>query len=143
MITALRTSVTARIAVLLVCITCATPVSVALAAQAKVTVHYTPESMQVYEEQLAGNQIQAAKFNRKAHSLHLTLRDGSHVRISYGAHQQGKLAAALKAQGVAVAAPKKPSHTKRYLAAGAAVIVVIALAIGIVLLIRRKRANAE
>ena len=115
----------------------------AFAASSEASAHFTLESVQVYEKQLAGGQIKVARFNPKKHSLHLTLNDGRKVRIVYAPHQQGKYAAALKAAGVSVPATKSPSHKRRYIIGGVAVVVLILIVVGVVLVIRRKRANAE
>jgi len=66
------------------------------------TVHYQKETLQEYEKQLAGGQIQAASFNKKVRSIHLTLKDGRHVLVKYAAGQEPTYLAQLRAKGIAV-----------------------------------------
>jgi hypothetical protein len=111
------------------------------------TVHYQKESLQEYEKQLAGGQIQAAAFNKKVRSIHLTLKDGRHVLVRYGAGQEPTYKAQLQAKGITatILAPaqaakkaKKPvKHKLRYIAGG--ILVVVVIVVGAVLLIDRKR----
>jgi hypothetical protein len=123
--------------------------SAAVAAES--AVHYTKESMQAYEQQLAGGQIQSATFNRRIRSLHLTLKDGKLVLVHYGAKEEPKLAADLQAKGVPVtieskavatkeAAAKPVHHKLRYIAGG--ILIVVVIVIGAVLLVDRRRKQA-
>jgi hypothetical protein len=110
-------------------------------------VHYQKETVQEYEKQLAGREIQAATFNKRVRSIHLTLKDGRHVLVRYAAHEEPKYAAQLRAKGVPVTilAPaqaakeaKKPvKHKLRYIAGG--ILIVVVVVVGTVLLIDRKR----
>jgi hypothetical protein len=112
------------------------------------TVHYTKETQQDYERQLAAGEIQSATFNKKIRSLHLTLKNGNHVLFIYPAHDQPKLASELEKKGITVTVLKKteadkeatakPVHHKlRYIAGG--ILVVIVIVVATVLLIDRKR----
>jgi hypothetical protein len=122
--------------------------SAAVAAES--AVHYTKESMQAYEQQLAGGKIQSATFNKQIRSLHLTLKDGTLVLVHYGPKEEPKLAAALQAKGVpvtieskAVASKEaaKPVHHKlRYIAGG--ILIVVVIVVGAVLLVDRRRKQA-
>jgi len=124
--------------------------STAVAAES--AVHYTKESMQAYEQQLAGGKIQAATFNKRIRSLHLTLKDGRLMLVHYGPKEEPKLAAALAAKGVPVtveakavatkeAGPPKPVHHKlRYIVGG--ILIVVVIVVGAVLLIDRRRKQA-
>jgi hypothetical protein len=111
------------------------------------TVHYQKESLQEYEKQLAGGQIQAASFNKKVRSIHLTLKDGRHVLVKYGAGQEPTYLAQLRAKGIAATflqpaqaakkAKKPVKHKLRYIAGG--ILVAVVIVVGAVLLIDRKR----
>src|SRR6267378_3606531 len=95
---------------------------------AEPTVHYQKESLQEYEKQLAGGQIQAASFNKKVRSIHLTLKDGRHVLVKYGAGQEPTYLAQLRAKGISATilapaqaakkATKPVKHKLRYIAGG-------------------------
>jgi len=115
-------------------------------AQAAV-VHYQHESFGAFEKQLRAGQIEAATFNKKAHTLHLTLKDGRHVLASYPSHEEPQLAAKLQAKGVPVTVEKKKKppakavhHTLRYIAGGI-VIVVIIVVVAVLLVDRRRKLN--
>ncbi|MDQ6810703.1 MAG: hypothetical protein M3Z95_02235 [Actinomycetota bacterium] len=123
----------------------ATPAAV---AHAQATIHYTHESLQAYEQQLAGGQITAATFNKRIRTLHLTLTSGQHMLVHYGRGEQPKLAAALAAKGVhaqvlkpaaaAKEAAKVPvKHKLRYIAGG--ILVAVIVIVGAVLLVNRRR----
>jgi hypothetical protein len=147
MITTLRVSLTSKIAVAVACLMCVSALAAATAMGTQAAVHFQKESLQAYEQQLSGGQIQAATFNKKVRSLHLTLKDGRHVLVKYAAHEQPKLAGALAAKQIpvtvlkpAVAAKEaaKPVHHKlRYIAGG--ILVVVIVIVGGVLLVDRRR----
>jgi hypothetical protein len=108
------------------------------------------ESFGAFEKQLNAGQIHAATFNKKAHTLHLSLNDGRRMLVSYPSHEEPQLAAKLRARGVSVAVQKKKKksivkkavhHTLRYIA-GAIVVIVIGV-IAAVLLIDRRRKLGE
>lgn len=136
-----RTSPIARMTLAVLCVTCiclTAAVGVAAAKKgSEAGIHFTTESTQAYEQQLAGGQIQAAKFNTKVRSMHLTLKDGRHMLVKYPPHGEAKLVAELKAQGVSVPAIKPAHHKLRYIAAG--VLVIVLILVGLVLYMRRKR----
>jgi hypothetical protein len=118
------------------------------AASATGAVHFTRESFGAFEKQLAAGQIHAATFNKKAHTLHLSMNDGRHLLVSYPSHEEPQLAAKLAAKGVPVAVEKKKAkpkatvhHTLRYVAGGIVVIVIIVVAA--VLLVDRRRKLGE
>jgi hypothetical protein len=123
--------------------------ALALAASAAGTVHFTHESFGAFEKQLAAGQIHAATFNKKAHTLHLSMNDGRHLLVSYPSHEEPQLAAKLAAKGVPVAVEKKQKkkattavhHTLRYIAGGILIVVIIVVAA--VLLVDRRRKLGE
>jgi len=143
----LRVSLTPKTAVTAALLACAFALTATVAAATTPVVHYTKESIQAYEQQLSGGQIQAATFNKKVRSLHLTLKDGRHVLVNYPAHEEPKFAAALEAKQIPVTVLKpaaaakeaaKPIHHKlRYIAGG--ILVVVILVVGGVLLVDRRR----
>jgi ATP-dependent Zn protease len=117
---------------------------VASAVGAGTTIHYTHESYEEFQRQLVAGKIHAVTFNKKPHSVRVTLKDGSHVLAIYPSHDEPQLATALSAKGVTVAVLKpkvkaKPAvhHTLRYIAGG--ILVVVILAILAVLLVGRRR----
>jgi hypothetical protein len=118
-------------------------------AAAPAAVHFQHESFPEFEKELAGGQIHAATFNKKAHTLHLSLNDGRHVLVSYPSHEEPQLAAKLQAKGVPVAVEKKKAkakaavhHTLRYVAGG--ILLVVIVVVGAVLMVdRRRRLTAE
>ena len=140
-----------RIAASLSILAFAVALTASSAAAAEGAVHYTKESLQAYEHQLAGGEIQSATFNKKVRSLHLTLKNGTLVLVHYGPKEQPKLAAALAAKGIPVTiesssvaakgACAKPVHHKlRYIAGG--ILIVVVIVIGVVLLVDRRRKQA-
>jgi hypothetical protein len=112
-------------------------------APSAVSVHYEEESLEAFEAQLRAAALARAEFNKVAHHLHLTLRDGRHMLVDYPGHEQPQLQAKLLAAGVPVTieytpkAAKPAHHTLRYVAAGALVVVVVVL--GVLLVARRRR----
>jgi hypothetical protein len=138
----------AALLALTVCLALVLTAPVAGAAEAKVT--YTHESLKAYEQQLASGQIQAAQFNKRVRSLHLTMKNGKHMLVKYAAKEEPKLAAQLEAKGItvtvekaaeAVKEAKKPvKHKLRYIAGG--ILVVVVLVVGAVLLVDRRRKTA-
>jgi hypothetical protein len=132
-----KASTAIKLAVALVCLA---SISLTPSASAASSTKFTDESLQAYEQQLAGGQIAVARFSEKAHAMHLTLKDGRHMRVVYTPGAEPKLRAALQAKGVSLPAPKKSAghHALRYVAAGI-IVVLIAIAIGVLLVIRRRR----
>jgi hypothetical protein len=122
-------------------------VSTATAAPAT-SVHYEEESLEAFESQLHGGVLARAEFNKVAHHLHLTLRDGRHLLVDYPGHEQPQLQAKLLAAGVPVTIEFTPTsakpvhHTLRYVALGLLVAVVIVLG-ALLVARRRKLADAE
>ena len=117
-------------------------------AGAQTVVRFTHESFGAFEKQLAAGQIHAATFNKKAHTLHLSMNDGRHLLVSYPSHEEPQLAAKLEAKGVPAAVEKKQKkataavhHTLRYIAGGIVVLVIIVVAA--VLLVDRRRKLSE
>ena len=108
---------------------------------------YQRESFTTFQQQLNAGQIQSATFNKKAHTLHLTLTDGRLVLISYPSHEEPQLAALLSSKGVPVTIEKKKKattavhHTLRYIAGG--IVVVVILVVVAVLLVDRRRKLGE
>ena len=153
MIRTTRASLTAKIALLLACLTCGVVLSGAAGASAaEPVIVYKKESLQAFEKQLAAGQIKAVTVNKRVASLHVTLKNGEYVLAHYGKHEEPKQVAALQAKGVpvtvetpavAIAEAKKPAHHKlRYIAAGV-VIVVIILVGGVLLIDRRRKLSAD
>jgi hypothetical protein len=112
------------------------------------SISYEEESLEAFEAQLRAGQIKAAEFNKVAHHLHLTLRDGRYMLVDYPGHEQPALQAKVLAAGVPVTieyTPKKAKtvhHTLRYVAA--AVLVVVLILLAVLLIARRRRlANIE
>ena len=115
-------------------------------------VHFAKESFKEYEKQLAGAQIAEATFNKRARSIHLTLKDGRHVLVRYGKGEEPKLVAQIQSKGILVTiekpaqaaaeAKKVPvKHKLRYIVGG--ILVVVVVVVGAVLLIDRKRKRSR
>jgi ATP-dependent Zn protease len=114
----------------------------AVPAGAASAIHFTHESYTDFQKQLSAGQIHAVTFNKKAHSVHVSLNDGRHVLASYPSHDEPQIAAQLRAKGasVKVKKAKKPAaahHTLRYIAGG--IVVILILVVLVVLLIGRRR----
>jgi ATP-dependent Zn protease len=116
-------------------------------ASAQEAVHYQHESFPAFEGQLNAGQIESATFNKKAHTLHLSLKDGRHMLVSYPSHEEPQLAAKLGARGVPVHVEKTKKATKavhhklRYIAGG--ILIVVIIIVLAVLLIDRRRKLGE
>jgi hypothetical protein len=130
----------------LLCLALVLPAAAASAAEA--TVHYTKESLQAYEQQLASGQVKAATFNKKIRALHLELKNGEHIKVTYAAKTEPALSAALTAKHVPVTILKPAAaeaeskkapvkHKLRYIAGG--ILIAVVLIVGAVLLIDRRR----
>jgi hypothetical protein len=150
MIPPTRAFPTSKILPLLACLLCIGALaSPAAATAAEGTVTYTHESLQQYEKQLAAGEIQSATINKKVRSVHLTLKDGSHVLAKYAAHEEPKVASALQAKGVPVSvlskaaadkeAKKAVHHKLRYIAGGILILVIVVVG-GVLLWDRRRKA---
>ncbi|HEX3512082.1 MAG TPA: hypothetical protein VHT27_13395 [Solirubrobacteraceae bacterium] len=130
----------------------ALPAASALAEET--AVKYTNEGQQAYEHQLAAGEIESATFNKRIRSLHLTLKNGQHMRYKYPPKTEKALVAALEAKKVPVsvlsaeAAKKEASkapvkHKLRYIAGGIVIVVVVIVAAVLMLDRRRKRLAEE
>jgi 4-amino-4-deoxy-L-arabinose transferase-like glycosyltransferase len=139
-------SIRRKAAGLLACLLVLAPLASVVAAVAAV-IHYQHESYQAFQNQMASGQIKAVTFNKKPHSVHITLNDGRRMLAIYPPHDEPQLAAALTAKGVPVAIERHKStvkpvhHTLRYIAGG--ILVLVILAILAVLLIGRRRNLAD
>jgi ATP-dependent Zn protease len=121
------------------------------AAEGTTGVHWTKETLQEFNKQLAAGEIKSVTVNKRVRSLHLTLKDGRHMLFKYGAHEEPKYAAQLQAKHVPVTVlqpaqaakeAKKPAkHKLRYIAGG--ILVAVVLVVGAVLLIDRRRKRAD
>jgi len=146
-------SLTAKFAVFAVSVAYACLISAAVATAAEVTIAYQPESITVYQQQLAGGQVQAVTINKAIRSLRVTLKDGSHVLVKYPPHEEPAQAAALAAKHVPVivltpkeakkeaAASKTVHHKIRYIVGG--ILIVVVVVVGSVLFISRRRRALE
>lgn len=117
-------------------------------ALAATTPRFTKEDYSVFQTQLANGQVVSVVFNKKAHSLHITTKDGKLLLASYPPAQYKTISAQIKAKGVPVTVEKvkvasKPAahHKLRYIAAGLLVVVVIVIVL--VLGFNRRRPPAE
>jgi hypothetical protein len=139
-----------RAAALLAClfvIASLAPVGLAVATGA--VIHFQHESYQAFQNQLASGQVKAVTFNKKPHSAHITLKNGTLMLAVYPPLQEHQLAAELAAKGVPLTiehthkttAAKPVHHKLRYIAGG--ILVVVILTILAVLLIGRRRNLAE
>jgi hypothetical protein len=114
------------------------------ASAAKATGHFTVESIQAYEKQLAGGEIKQATFNLPKHTMRLILKDGGHFHVLYQQGEEPKLHAALASKGVVLPKAVKPhiAHKLRYIVGGVLIVVLILAAVGVVV-IRRRRAAMD
>ncbi len=118
-------------------------VALASASALAATAPAPKESIAVFEGQLHGHQVRAVTLRPKAHRLTVLLGDGHKVVVVFPASRQQQLRSAAEAGGVTVkvAKVKPPSHKRRDIAI--AVVLVIALAVGAWLLMRRRRTREE
>jgi hypothetical protein len=123
------------------------PTSLVFAAAAP---KYVKESYATFQSQLGSGQVRAVTFNKKAHSLHITLITGALMLASYPPEQYKTISAQIKAKGVPVAIEhtKKAGtttttthHKLRYIAAGVLVVVIVVIAL--VLGFNRRRPPGE
>jgi hypothetical protein len=135
---------------------CALGLALAMSASealAEEVVHYTKESQQAYEGQLAHDEIASATFNKRLRSLRLTLKNGQHVIVHYPPKQEPTYAAALAARHIPVTvltptqakseASKAPVHHKLRYIAGGILIAVVVIVGGVLLFDRRRKRLAE
>jgi hypothetical protein len=129
-----------------ICVALALPAGVFAAAAAPT---YKKESKQAYEAQLSKGEIASATFNKPVRSLRLTLKNGKHALYTYPKKGSLALEEALAAKGVPVTLlhgkhKKKATsskHTRRYIAIG--IVLVLVLAVGGFLLARRRRTGQD
>ena len=103
------------------------------------------ESVAVFEGQLYGHQVRKVTLLPRAHNFRVLLSNGSKVVIVFPASRQQQLRSAVEASGVTLTAAKvtPPSHKRRDIAIAIGVVVIIALAAGAWLLVRRRRMHEE
>ena len=106
------------------------------------------EPFATFEKQLAAGEVHSAEFNKKAHTLHLLMKNGLYDLTSYPPTEEPQIAAKLEAKGVPVSIEKSTKkakaathHKLRYIAGGILVLVIIVVTA--VLLIDRRRKLAE
>lgn len=146
MITTTRASLATIVALCIALLAGASlPAGAVAAAGSSAVIAYQKEGFKVYEQQLAGGQIEAVTINKRLRSLRVTLKNGQHVLARYKPKGESSAAAALQAKGVPVtvlstteAASEKPAHHKLRYIVGAAVIVVLVI-VATVLFVDRKR----
>ena len=125
-------------------------VAVAVAsASAATVIHFQSESLPAFEAQLHKHQVHAVTFHptpAPGH-IHVSMNDGRHYTVVYGAGEQAHLVALATASGarytVATVKPKAAKsthHTLRYIAGGI-VIVVIVVVVTVLLVDRRRKLN--
>jgi ATP-dependent Zn protease len=137
-----RTSLVVKLAVVLTCLIGLAATFTAAAGAARAKPPANTETMQVYEKQLAANEIKSATFRKKSHTLSVTLTDRHHAELAYAPSEEKQLRAALKAHGVSIVT-KSPGHKTLYIIGGVVIVVVSALILGGLLVVRRKRAAVE
>ena len=113
-----------------------------LSAPAAALVHYTPAPYSMLQSQISGHQVTRAVLNRKAHTVKVTLSDGTHEAVVYPSREAAQLSSQLTSAGATVKvsghkAVKKAGHRLRYYAL--AVIVLLALAGGVLYVLDRRR----
>ena len=147
----MRKSIARAAAALVACLPACSPLMLVAgsvdAMGAEALIVYQHESYQEFQKQLAAGQISAVTFNKKPHSVHITLKDGSHVLAIYPPLDEPQIAALLTSRGISVSiekhkvAAKPVHHTLRYIAGG--ILVVVILVILAVLLVGRRRNVAD
>jgi hypothetical protein len=150
MIRTTTTSLTSKLLLCLLCLTAAVALPSA-ASGAEGAISYKHESFAEYEKQLAAGQIQAVTINKRLRSVHVTLKDSSHVLAKYAAHEEPKVVAALQAKGITATiesktqaskeAAKPVKHKLRYIAGG--ILIVVIVVVGGVLFVDRKRKREQ
>lgn len=116
------------------------------------TIVYEPVSETVFLHELDSGQVVAATINKRARSVRVTLKDGSHVKVKYPKHHEPQMYALIKSRGVPVTIlseaqaraeiKNQPVHHKlRYIAGGILIVVIVVVAA--VLLINRRRRRRE
>jgi len=113
-----------------------------LSAPAAALVHYTPAPYSMLQSQISGHQVTRAVLNRKAHTVKVTLSDGTHEAVVYPSREAAQLSSQLTSAGATVKvsgrkAVKTAGHRLRYYAL--AVIVLLGLAGGVLYVLDRRR----
>jgi hypothetical protein len=102
------------------------------------TPRFTKEDYTAFQAQLANGRVVNVVFNKKAHTLHISTKDGRLYVASYAPEQYKAISAQISAKGVPVSVEhvKKAGsttttthHKLRYIAAGVLVLVVIVIAV--------------
>jgi len=140
MIRPMRGTSAARLALWAACLACIGVVFAVTAETAGAAA--TTESEQAFHKQLAAGEIKSAQFRVKNKSLHLVLTDGRHVIVHLSTLPNKTLRAELKKHGVKVA-KKSPPHKLRYILGGAAIVLLILIAVGLVFWFKRRRKRDE
>jgi hypothetical protein len=140
---------------LLACLCLLVAAPAALAAEETTPAKYIHEKKAEYEQQLGAGEITSATFNRRARSVHLTLKNGQKALIKYNKGEEPNYAAQLAAHHVTVTVLKPsvanaefkkephPVHHKIRYIVGGVVIAVIVVVGGVLLFNRRRRLAAE
>jgi len=128
-------------------------VSLAMAALANAesttVIHFQPEELSALEAQLHKHEVHALTFHPTPEPghIHVSMSDGKHYTVIYGASDQAKLIVLANADGARYAIAKakakpaaKTHHTLRYIA-GAIVVVVIIIVVAVLLVDRRRKLN--
>jgi len=117
--------------------------AVASAASASAATPAVKESLVIFEGQLNGHQVSAVTLRTKAHTFHVTLKDGRVVKVVFPSAEQQRLIQDLGAEGITVKVAKvsSPSHKRRYIVGGVVIVVIILAVVG--LLLRRRRRMRE
>ncbi len=123
--------------------------ALAAGASAATVIHFQPESLPALEAQLHKHEVHAVTFHptpAPGH-IHVSMNDGTHYTVVYGAGEQAHIVALATAGGARYAvatvkpkAAKSTHHTLRYIAAGI-VIVVIVVVVTVLLVDRRRKLN--
>lgn len=121
----------------------------ATSASAATVIHFQSESLPAFEAQLHKHEVHAVTFHptpAPGH-IHVSMNDGSHFTVVYGADEQAHLVALVTANGarytVATVKPKAAKsthHTLRYIVGGIAIVVIVVV-VTVLLVDRRRKLN--
>lgn len=104
---------------------------------------FQTESLGAFNKQLAAGQVHAVTFNKKPHTIHISLNNHQHMLASYDSKNFDALEKQIQDAGVPVLiehphANTAPVHHRlRYVAAG--VLIVLIVVIGVVLWLNKRR----